>query len=361
MSRKRVHDFELTLSNCFLDKLHIYYALEELCNGIIVSQERHTGCPLFPEQHAGFHFHCYLNTIDAWKYEALRDVISSNLESETSYKGSIHISSLRNRKHWIKYITKEDTSPAWRGVDTGDFHFAWKYYTYVNGDDRFNAMDSFVRQNVQYTRTIRDAMDTTQGEKRKQAWIQSSGLTCPVKYNVHCEWVHTVLRWWNNPNSPKGLIIRGETGLGKSTVVKQILYESGVNFVRLPCGNRVFEFSNIDNDCAIAYGDDINDEYFTVRRQKLLELLDNGPVAIDAKCEKIKNITFTGRLIFCTNYNFTIDPAIWRRIRYVWALEDGTLRREKEDEVIEISDTEEDWTLPEIEDIKTELEISQTL
>lgn len=325
MSKKSCSDFELTLSDCKLDKLHIYYSLEQLCNAIIVSQERHTRCPLLPEsEHAGFHFHCYLNTHSKWKYEALREVISVNLESDSAYEGSIHISTLRNKKHWIKYITKEDPCPAWRGVDTGDFHFSWKYNTYCTSNELFNGLDPFVRQNVQYSRIIRDSLNTLQEQRKVQSWSEHMVENKTVSYDEDIPWVQEVLQWWQT-GTQNGLLIIGQTGVGKSLLIKQLLIESGKRHIRLPCTNRIFEFSEVTNDCEIAFADDINMSYIDDHRQILLQLLDGGPLSIDPKCGPIRSICFRGKIILCTNFDIVLDSALQRRIKVISAIQDGYL------------------------------------
>jgi len=144
--KKAVKDFELTLSRSTLEKAHVFMALEEFCELLVVSQEKHqdNGDGLS----CANHFHCYLRLYEPDRIVGVREWVGINLfGDEVETYESIHISTLRNAKHWIKYITKEDPYPLTKNIDTGMFHQSWKIHKYIRDNEHINSMDPFIRQN----------------------------------------------------------------------------------------------------------------------------------------------------------------------------------------------------------------------
>jgi len=321
VSRKAVEHFELTLSNCALDKLHVYLSLKDLCNGIVVCQEEHSPCEsLQVESEHKIHFHCYLQLQNKETIETLRPHVSLCLGGGENYEGSIHLSSLRNKNHWIKYITKEDIYPLYENVDTSLFAFSYKMSNYIRKNKQFDPLHHFIRQNVNYTRII-EAAHQKYWEKQLTIEQIQKRKTQP---NLNVSWVAAA---YKALCEGKHLFISGSTGLGKSQLIKwhcetKWKYQ-GVVF--LPCTTSGFEFSEMSHNTCCAVADDISSDYFIVHRQSLLRLLDGGLLSINPKCSSIKSFVCESQFIFCSNYEDLLDndPALLRRITVIKADEVG--------------------------------------
>lgn len=316
MSRKAITDYELTLSSCDLPKRHVFHSLEDYCQGILVSEEEHHPCPDLAEGevHGQTHFHCYLQLKVRSTIETLRPTVAISLGGGEPYEGSIHLSGLRNRNHWIKYCTKEDRSPLYRGVDTSLFHFSYKMYDYIRRNPVFDPLACFVRQHVQYTNIIRSAHQKFHADRTRKALLE----TRTFYPDDRVEWVRKALE---TLHTGKHLLLWGDTGCGKSVTVKWFLERkySLENVCYLPCSDNSFEFSNLDDNSQVAYADDINRDYFDKHRQSLLRLLDGGLVTINPKCDRIRQFTCSAQFIFCSNYNCIecTDTAILRRLTVI--------------------------------------------
>ncbi len=322
MSRKAVKDFELTLAQCKLDKHHVYYALDELCLGLIVAQEVHHPCPTFSEGQVERenHYHCYLQFEIGVTIEEIRPTIASTLGGGEAYEGSIHLSSLRNRVHWIKYCTKEDTTPLYRGVDASLFHFAYRMHDYICRNPKFNSLDVFIRQNIQYTNIIRKAHAEYHSDRTRKGLLE----TRTVYPDVGVKWVREALEALY---AGKHLLLWGDTGIGKSVTVKYFLevkYQLQ-DVAYLPCGDNSFEFSQLDDNTCVAYADDINTDYLVKHRQCVLRLLDGGLCTINPKCDRIRQFTCKAQFIFASNYNCIecTDTAVLRRLCVIHAVGNG--------------------------------------
>lgn len=355
-----MNKFEVTLSRCVLDKLHIYNTLETLCDAIVVSQEKHAECE-FLQQFSKeevvyeYHFHLFLSLVDKYTIEELRPVIAINLGGGEAYEGSIHISALRSTRSWLKYITKEDPTPAFRGVDASEFHFSYKMAAYIRQNRDYNPTDSFIRQHPNYGRITSVAHARHWGD-RDRSIMSENFKNMTLKYNLDVEWVNELWTFFFNLKNKKTdsrnkrhVLVSGHTGVGKSMVVKQLLseFELWPGCVRLPCGTRPFEFSEIDTSTQVAYADDIGEDYLSVHRQQILQLLDGGYLSIDPKYSQVRSFDCKCIFVVCSNYNNLIenDSALRRRFLHIQARGDNGLIQTSEENIQEeaqvISSSEE--------------------
>lgn len=344
MSRKAVHDFELTLAECALDKLHVYTALSFYCNGLIVASECH--------DNGNLHYHCYLETIEKVHITDVREFVELNVFADCFEISSIHISPLRNRKHWISYCTKEDTEPLFRNVDTSLFNRAYKIHKFVTGNSSWNPLHPFLRQNPMLNNIVKNAHTEYWASVARSAFDDQIMGVIP---NTAVGWVQEAQV---AAEAGKHVYVYGPSGVGKSVWARHFMRGRG-NAVTLPCGMTHFEFSDIDGNAKLVLAPDAPKDYLHTHRQMLLQLADRHLVAINPKCSAIRQVLFTGQLIILSNFEFPdTDPALLRRFQIIYADCDGiqayippeeavktpTLH---EEEVIEISS--EDETDSEIE------------
>lgn len=320
--RKRTCNFGLTLPQCDLSDYHIYFSLTDLCDEILVTRERHNKCERLFGVDNSIHYHIFMKTTSPWFIKELRDTIIVNLDPET-YKGGLDIQTLKNHKHWIKYITKEDTDPLWRGVDTSLFHQAYKIHKYTTEE----------KENRTLLRQIPNYYKYLQEERARQQLTMKTEKFVKNRTEPEIEitdWVSNVSRWWNDSSKP-GLYLWGETGTGKSSVINHLLYrdDSWKTSVRLPCGNTGFEFSGLQLDTTTLHADDADSAYLTNHRQALLQILDRGLFTYNKKCGPITTTTFTGKVIICSNFPFNGDEALQRRFTIIQATQKAVIQEEK--------------------------------
>lgn len=325
---KRVHDFELTLSQSPLAKLHIYYSLEAFCSKLIVAEECHgqsvgdlgeeellNAVPL--EDGPGKHFHCYLRTNNKFTITELRQLCTEAIYASEIIQDSIHISTIRNAEHWIKYITKEDTCPAFKGVSSAHFHFAYRAYEYVARNRSFDENSAFIRQFPNYLRIIREMHTAYWLARNTRQLLKAAATFVP---DMAVPWVSQA---YDAMRQSKHVLLIGDTGLGKSILNKYYCTTNrnleGV--VYLPCDQSGFEFSQVDGNTAVAVADDISLEYIVKHRQQLLRLLDGGLVSINPKCSAVRSFNCKAQFIFCSNYYGLVenDPAFHRRVQVIYA------------------------------------------
>lgn len=304
MSRKRVKDFELTLSQSTLSKLHVYFSLEEFCSKLLVAEEYHSD--------GGRHFHCYLHVITKTTIADLRLLLESNLFVDEESYDSIHLSSIRNAKHWIKYCTKEDVSPMYKNIDSGLFHQSYRIHEFVVHNQTFNRMHAFVRQNPSLMNIIEKMHADYWNKKQMQNWSQ---ITAPVIPDTTTHWV----RWADlNYSLRHHIYLYGPTGTGKTTWVNTIV-RNNPGVVHLPCGESMFEFSDVDSTTSLIVAGDAPAGYLNRYRSTFLQLADKGAVSINVKCGPIRRIVANATLIIVSNYPPPEDEALRRRFIIVEA------------------------------------------
>jgi hypothetical protein len=156
----------LTLSRCVLTKEHVFFALKQFCVGI-VAREAHDVSAYDDKSdddksdddtnvegerdkqlgsHSGgdFHLHCYLHTRSKYLISDVRELVEVNLIGGETYKGSIHITTLRSTRNWFKCITKNDFEPTHCGVDTANFSYNYHMHKYVRENTQFDALHPFI-------------------------------------------------------------------------------------------------------------------------------------------------------------------------------------------------------------------------
>lgn len=342
---KKVKDFECTLSQSSLSKTHVYMALEEFCESLLVAAEKHT--------QGGTHFHCYMRLHQPDRIVGLRGTVGINLfgdESEASWE-SIHLSTLRNSKHWIKYCTKEDTEPMFKNCDPGQFHIAYRCFQYISTHRTFSVNDAFIRQNPSLSRILREMHDehwsSIARSEHDRACLQS---TFVPDFTVN---------WVNNVTSlidqNKHVYLYGKTGLGKTVLANWLLTKHNATY--LPCGLTAWEFGVLKSGIRLAIASDVAENYMQTHRQTLLRLCDKEPVQVNVKCGSFKQVLYAGSLLIVSNFDPPEDEALARRFVFVNADTNGFQTVKTDVETVRI--TEEEMDSIEIssdeEDIKTEV------
>jgi len=335
MARKRVRDFELTLAQSDCRKEHVFYALEDLCDQLLVAEERH--------EDGGRHYHCYLQWSKKAKITDIVEAVEQNVFGD-DFRQSIHVSSLRNAQHWIKYCTKEDTDPICKNMDTGRFHQAWKLYNYIRHHEEFDTDEPFIRQNPSLVNILRTMHNNYWAKKYHR---RTSYRFTEFFANYNIIWAYLFKDAYERGEN---IILYGRTGVGKTTVALETIGEAKTAV--LQCGKTDWEFGAVTSDTKVILAGDAPGDYVMSHRSTILQLADKGRVTINVKCAPIKTIVFRGQIIIISNDKQEVDAALERRFIWIQATEDAfqTLIQAKtevpeevpEDETIYISSEDEE-------------------
>lgn len=345
---KKVKDYELTLSRSSLEKTHVFLALEEFCELLIVSQEEHEDSGdgvLRPT-----HFHCYMRLHEPDRIVGVREWVGLNLfGDEVQAQESIHLSTLRNAKHWIKYITKEDPYPMVKNVDSGLFHQSWKIHNYIRNHEVINGMDPFIRQNPSLL-NILTRMHTEYWNGRRHERHCETIRRRPVQPNYAVDWVRQA---GETLCQHKNLYLFGHTGVGK-TVLVNYLTTGNCGTVFLPCGTSNWEFGDLTSQTAYAVAGDSPLDYLLQHRSTILRLLDKDPTPLNVKCGQFKTVIFEGIFVVVSNFPPPEDPALRRRFVIIHADCNGVQEVKPEVETIQ-----ED--IPEVIEVSSDEEIRESI
>lgn len=300
---KRVKDFELTLSQSSLCKAHVWSALEEFCSALVVAEEVH--------EDGGRHFHVYMSLHEPARITELSETVRSNLYLDEEQE-SVHISTLRNTKHWIKYITKEDTDPLHKGVDTSGFHQSWRIFNFIRSSEVFDPLAPFVRQQPGLIKILERQHAHYWAGKYNRQFLKTVA-DCPAQPDYKVGWVSTVDLLVRRGIS---VYLWGISGCGKTVLGNTLLANLGG--ISLPCGNTVWEFGEITSQTNLAVAADVGEDYLKHHRQTILRLLDHSMCVVNVKCGGMKTVYYKGSLLVCSNYPFPEgDAALSRRFAVV--------------------------------------------
>jgi hypothetical protein len=127
---RRSTSFAITLSGDVKCQLGRSWTTSRDLSGWCVARERYHECDTLDElcdtegdATGKFHVHAYarfghqaaklLPDARAWVLDCLK------VADAPDFDGSINIQTCKNERQWIRYITKEDEEPLWRGIDFG--------------------------------------------------------------------------------------------------------------------------------------------------------------------------------------------------------------------------------------------------
>lgn len=115
--------FAITISTDCKSKLEDYCYRDANVGGYCIARESYQESDLVRELHPddanperGFHVHAFIRFKDDGS-KLLPEVRTWLLDCLQNNDLSINVQCCKNDRTWIRYITKEDDQPAWRGID----------------------------------------------------------------------------------------------------------------------------------------------------------------------------------------------------------------------------------------------------
>lgn len=159
--KKQLVKFAITVSYCRQTKEHVFDSLKDFCEDLVVSEERH--------QNGTLHHHLYTRLIQKALPKNMDTVIraiygipneNQNNNDNNNNRDTnkiIHISSVRNLSQYLRYITKEDTRPLFKGFQIEKyFSFYYRSLEWAKRTQKFDVNDPYVMGHPQYYKLLRE-------------------------------------------------------------------------------------------------------------------------------------------------------------------------------------------------------------
>ena len=108
--------FAITVIHTDIPKEHVFCSLEEFCDAILVAQEKNH----IP---SSWHHHIYMRTTERYHIEEIFTFVQEAYNNPSG--DHINVRTVRDTKKLLKYITKMDHEPLFKGLSDKEFHFSY--------------------------------------------------------------------------------------------------------------------------------------------------------------------------------------------------------------------------------------------
>lgn len=346
--KKTVTSFALTLSCDCKEKLVTILNGNSNINGFVVAKEEYHRCPdlvaqctsqsstaeengglgngnegdantnaILPSQDHStreFHVHAYVRFREecGLLYEQFKAWILDNLEMGDI---SCNVQGCKNERQWIRYITKEDEKPIWRGVDFGLLNLRAKVcYLARRGiepnsseplvTEHFNArnqiFDLWKEMYQKYNpKKIETAIPTGISLKEDVRWLRQ--FRDGVDNYIHTDWYF----------KKKQFYLHGAPNVGKTTAVREYCRRNELRMFE-PCNSACFPFDGFTsaNDYDVIIWDDYR--WQDVQERFILTLLQGDHCQIDRKHKQPLALQWRKPIILTSNIPPTVTQLVVR-------------------------------------------------
>lgn len=201
------------LGRVHVDK-ELVYAVSPDCTEYCITLERGQGT------FCNNHIHCYFKFVKRFSYLSLVQHYTDVFEG-TDF--SVHVESIKNLSHYLKYITKEDAHPLYDGVNENSFSFYYHCVKQLSVMPVWDVSHWFVVKHCNYYKYL------------EQLWCKLHVKYSPiVSYiwpwiGLDVDWFLKLESWYCNFVSIKFFhkkrhcYLHGPSNVGKSTAVKLLL------------------------------------------------------------------------------------------------------------------------------------------
>lgn len=218
------------------------------------------------------------------------------------------LQAVRNVRQLLRYITKEDNTPFFKGVDFDHLNFRVKLRIFAQSCP-FSYNHHFVAAHHIKYKYIRNAWEELASIPVFLPLLPIGPL-CPKQMEVQ----QFITRFDEEPPyfKKKHLLLVGQSGSGKTSAVLHALYNRKV-YIGGDVSSR-FVFSDIDPKYDCAFLDEF--ELTNENRSVVLNLLNGLPCVVNIKCEQPRRVQFNGICIFVTNFQIN-DEAFLNRVHLI--------------------------------------------
>jgi hypothetical protein len=206
-------------------KQFIFDKLEKFCCKLVVAEEIH---------YNGLkHHHIFIRTLSPVKIDDLKRYINSIYglqQNESGHSLKLLVEKCKSEKTWVKYITKQDCNPLFKGVDPNSLSFYYQAIQWARNTVEFDYSDPFILNHPQYFRLL----EYLHTRVRSKIFASQSQCLRPIYMvlrddEIENNWHLSVLQWWNEwsingwIHKKKQLYLYGPSNTGKTTFIHKML------------------------------------------------------------------------------------------------------------------------------------------
>jgi hypothetical protein len=228
-STKDARLFAVTVPYSNVAKKFAFDCLDEICEELLISEESHVN--------GKSHHHLYLKTCRPLNRTEVKTIIKIvyNLNNPILFDNSkpMYVQTVRNARHYLSYITKEDCNPIFKGFNIRKkLSFYFRALEWAKSQDEFDISHPFILNNPQFYRLLERVHSTC---KQKEAYSRSKiKRLIPVKFvpNEALNWHEKVLLWWNDwsvnghSHKKKQLYLFGPSNVGKTSFINRLVRDA---------------------------------------------------------------------------------------------------------------------------------------
>lgn len=167
--------YAVTVPYTHVSKAHVYECLDDICDRLCVSEERHYDGQV--------HHHIYMRTIERLRRKEVREIMKliygtvaddgdddedddgdeaddgeddegdfddQYYDDIASRHGGIHITKVRSERNYLKYITKSDREPMIKNIDPQKLSFFYQANQWAKHTPQYDPADAFILNHPQY-------------------------------------------------------------------------------------------------------------------------------------------------------------------------------------------------------------------
>lgn len=314
-TRKRPSkDFFITIPKCDLYKEYIYYSLDDFTDQLAVSRETHCD--------GTYHLHIYARFNGPLFLDEVQNILNVFLKPEDgciNYGYDLQV--CKSRRNVLKYITKEDAEPMYKGIDINDFSFYLRALKWIDSKETFEFDDPFVAAHPQYYRYLEEMFTSRKSKTIVTALDIFGGLQ-----DQKTEWARLVQQWWNDwlisgwHHKKKQLYLHGPSNTGKSQLV-QALMGDGIH-VYQPSPNSNFAWEDFNKDlhrCVLM--NEFDPKCFNMSEWK--QIVEGSTTKVNVKGKKGKYIKVQCPIVMISNMNVPDIIGFRERCEIIFANENN--------------------------------------
>lgn len=227
--------FAITVTYVEFEKQYVYDMLHDICSKFLIAEERHFNQRL--------HHHIYMRTIQKYHVHEIFDIINEvyekpkitnrNLVDYSLAQNGVLVETVRNEQTYLKYITKSDTNPLFKGIiDDTKLSFYYNAINWAENTAEFDCADPFVMHHPQYYKLLERVHSSVQNKKRikrLKKWLPYYKPLLPCQQGT---WQEKVIDWWNDwiingyKHKKKQLFLWGGSNTGKTRFIRNLIKTS---------------------------------------------------------------------------------------------------------------------------------------
>lgn len=229
--------FAVTVNYVTKSKRHVFDSLNDLCCRLLVSEE--------PHYNYESHHHIFMRTINRFDIYEIINIINPiydkqlilnfrdiNIHEEVN---GVLVQTVRNERNYLKYITKSDSTPLFKGISESSLSFFYNALQWAENTREFDFCDPFVLNHPQYYKLLEQVHSSVNIKRRISSILPLQPYYQPLLEIQAGSWQAKVIEWWNDwivngyRHKKKQLFLWGGSNTGKTTFIRKLIKKSFLN------------------------------------------------------------------------------------------------------------------------------------